>query len=96
MKLKLEKWLDHYKKHEMNVKQGAANQRNALKKHEKERSETFTAKCERLLPEILRLNKLQLPASDIADIIGVDHTHIYHIFRKLNIKLTNRRGKIHE
>lgn len=96
MKLKLQLWLNHYKKYEMNVKQGAANQRNALKKHEKERSETFVAKCEEHLPEILRLNKLNLPASDIADIIGIDRTHIYYILKKLNIKLNNRRGIIHE
>lgn len=96
MEFKLEQWLNHYKKYEMNVKQGAANQRMALKRHEKERSESFVAKCEKLLPEILRLNDLHLPASDIADIIGVDRTHIYHIFRKLNLTLKNKRGKIHE
>jgi len=96
MELKLQLWLNNYKKHEMNAKQGAANQRNALKKHEKKRSETFVAKCEKHLPEILRLNELDLPASDIADIIGVDRTHIYHILRKLNIKLNNHRGKTHD
>lgn len=96
MKLKLQQWLNHYKKYEMNVKQGAANQRNALKKHEKKRTDSFTHKCEELLPEILRLNDLGLPACDIADEIGVDRTHIYYIFKKLDIQLKNKRGKIHE
>lgn len=84
MKFLLEDWLSQHRK-EISTKRSEIN-RKKFKEQEQKRTENFTEKCERLFPKIRSLNNRGYLASEIASIIGVDKTHIYHIFRKLNVK----------
>lgn len=84
MKFLLEDWLKQHRK-DVAKKRSEIN-REKFKKAQETREENFTEKCERLFPKIKSLNDRGYLASEIAAIIGVDKTHIYHIFRKLNVE----------
>lgn len=85
MVFKIEKWLANHRKTWRTPKR-EANTLKALKKHDIKRSDSFTEKCQRLFPEIKELNDQGYTAREISIIIGVEQSHIYHIFRKLNVK----------